>query len=232
MIAKVVKFGVGVGLLPFVWATARMVWDLILRLPGGGSHSLPLPALALLCGLVIWIVAFCVLPKPVRSYILAHEPTHALWGMLMGAEVSELRIRRNRGSVQLSRTNFLVTLAPYFFPFYTALLLLVVALAALFCDVGRYQLLWLFLVGVTWGFHLTFTISALQIRQSDIEQHGRLFSYTVIFVMNVLLVGLWLVAVSPIRLSHFGGSLGSRTAEAYGGAARAVATLWYRAGGR
>ncbi len=231
MIARVIKFGVGLGLLPFVWATARMAWDLVLRLPGGSGSSLPLPALALVAGLVVWLVAFCVLPKPVRSYILAHELTHALWGMLIGAEVSELRIRRNRGSVLLSRTNFLVTLAPYFFPFYTALLLLLVALAALFCDVGRYQPLWLFLVGVTWGFHLTFTISALQIRQSDVEQHGRLFSYAVIFVMNVLLVALWLVAVSPVRFSHFGRSLCARTAEAYGGSARAMATAWYRVGG-
>ena len=228
MIPRMIKFVVGLGLLPFVWATARMAWDLVLSLPGGSSSSLPLPALALLGGMIVWIVAFCVLPKPVRSYILAHELTHALWGMLIGAEVSELRIRRNRGSVQLSRTNFLVTLAPYFFPFYTALLLLVVALASLFCEVGRYQTLWLFLVGVTWGFHLTFTISALQIRQSDIEQHGRLFSYGVIFVMNVLLVALWLVAVSPVTFAHFGSSLCDRTAEAYGGTTRVVTTAWHR----
>jgi hypothetical protein len=64
------------------------------------------------------------LPHPVKTYVVAHELTHALWGLLCGARVSHLRVSEGGGSVRLSKSNIVITLAPYFFPLYTILVIL------------------------------------------------------------------------------------------------------------
>ena len=101
-------------------------------------------------------------------YVLGHELTHALSGMLFGAKASRLKVTDKGGSVNLTKTNFIITLAPYFFPFYT----FVVGIAALIVLIFVRPLplipLWVALVGFTWAFHLLFTLDSLSQRQPDI----------------------------------------------------------------
>ena len=194
---KLFKVMMGLLLLPVCVVVSRVLWGLLQAAARTESAVfLPLPALALLSGFVLWLAAFMLFPRPVRSYILAHELTHALWGLLMGASIARIRVKEDRGSVVLSKTNFLITLAPYFFPLYTVLLIGIYYLLMLFYPVERFHLLWLGLVGMTWGFHLTFTVCALLQRQSDIRDQGRLFSYAVIYLANVLGICAWVVLVS------------------------------------
>lgn len=194
---KLLKFMIGLLLLPLCVAASQVSWGLLQASARAEAEVfLPLPALALLSGFVVWLAAFMLFPRPVRSYILAHELTHALWGLLMGASISKISVKEDRGAVVLSKTNFLITLAPYFFPLYTVLLIGLYYLLMLFYPVERFHLLWLGLVGMTWGFHLTFTVSALLQRQSDIRDQGRLFSYAVIYLANVLGICLWVIMVS------------------------------------
>src|SRR5437016_6156471 len=81
-------------------------------------------ALAFGVGYGLWLLVFCFLPKPVRTYVLGHELTHALWALLMGARVSGLKVGKAGGQVQTSKTNWAITLAPYFFPFYAVLFMI------------------------------------------------------------------------------------------------------------
>ena len=134
--------------------------------------------------------------RPVRTYVLAHELTHALWGYLLGARVSKLRVSRKGGSVMVSKNGLFVTLAPYFFPFYTVCVVLLYGLLALFFDLSPYEPFWLGLVGLTWGFHVTFTLTTLAQHQTDVERYGRILSYTFIYLMNVLGVCIWVVATA------------------------------------
>ncbi len=197
---KLLKFLIGLLLLPACIALSRTLWGLLeaAAAPVPASTLLPTPALALLAGFLLWTALFTIFPRPVRTYIFAHELTHALWGMLMGASVSRFDVGKDRGSVVLSKTNFLITLAPYFFPLYTVLVIGLYHLLHVFYAVERFHLLWLGLVGATWAFHVTFTISALLQRQSDIREQGRLFSYTVIYLANVVGVCAWVMLVSGI----------------------------------
>jgi len=128
--------------------------------------------------------------------------SRVLWGLLMGASIARISVKEDRGSVVLSKTNFLITLAPYFFPLYTVLLIGLYYLLMLFYPVERFHLLWLGLVGMTWGFHLTFTVSALLQRQSDIRDQGRLFAYAVIYLANVLGICAWVIMVSDATLAE------------------------------
>jgi hypothetical protein len=145
---------------------------------------------------MLWVVMFVFFPRPLRSYIFAHELTHALWGVFLGARVSGFQVEKDHGSVVLSKTNYLITLAPYFFPLYTILVIILYALLHMFFDMQRYFLLWLGLVGFTWAFHVTFTVNALMQRQTDIHQQGRIFSYTFIYFANILGICAWVVLVT------------------------------------
>ena len=48
-----------------------------------------------------------------------------MWGLLFGARPSDVRVSASGGSVRLSKSNLLITLAPYFFPFYTFVVIVV-----------------------------------------------------------------------------------------------------------
>lgn len=144
-------------------------------------------ALAFGAGYGLWLLIFCFLPKPVRTYILGHELTHAIWGLLMGARVSGLKVSKAGGQVRTSKTNWAITLAPYFFPFYAVLFMLGFFVGHALWDFSTYLWVLFFLVGLGWSFHITFTIMVLfTVSQPDVESQGVLFSFTVIYLMNLL----------------------------------------------
>ena len=178
----------------------RTALSLAAHVASGSDWLIPPPSLAAGGGFALWLAVYYLLPSPVRTYVLAHELTHALWGVVMGARVRDIRVGRSGGYVALTKTNVLISLSPYFFPLYTMLLIAAYALLSCFRDMRPYYLLWLGLVGFTWGFHFTFTLTSLLQRQPDIEENGRLFSYAVIYLFNVLGLCLWTVAVTSVTL--------------------------------
>ena len=212
---KFLKLLIGILLLPLCVAATRSVVALLFAIKPGDVGAVPLASWWLAGGFALWLVLFYALPRPTRSYVLAHELTHAIWGMLMGAKISKIKVSKNSGYVSLSKTNFLIGLAPYFFPFYTMCVIVVYFVLSFFIDMSRYELFWLAAVGLTWGFHLTFTIATLMTHQPDITEHGRLFSYAVIFLFNVLGIGLWIVAVTPLGIFAWSESIISQSFAAY-----------------
>jgi len=225
MIARGLRFLAGLLLLPVCLALTQTLFDVVrAACPAGGWPSAP--GLAFGAGFGLWLLVFFTLPRPVRTYVLAHELTHALWGAAMGARVSKLNVSRQGGSVTLSKTNVWIALAPYFFPLYTALTVLLYGLLSLFMSLERFELLWLGAVGLTWGFHLTFTVTTLLNRQPDIRACGRLFSYALIYALNLLGIVLWVVAVSSVSWRQMGGLLGSNLAAVAAEIARTAAAVW------
>ena len=84
-----------------------------------------------------------------------------------------------------SKTNFLIVLAPYFFPLYAVLVMAVFAIGRLIWD-WRSYLVWFHLaVGAAYAFHVTLTWHALKTRQTDITSQGYLFSAVIIFLGNL-----------------------------------------------
>lgn len=199
---RILRAVVGLMLIPVCVALTRTVLSLMATLGATTGLSQSLPALVLGVGIVLWVVIFSVLPKPVRTYVLAHELTHALWGSISGASVSGLKVSKNGGSVRVSEVNWFTALAPYFFPFYTVIVVLGYCLLALVADLRRWELVWFGLIGLTLGFHWTFTLDALAQSQSDIRRYGRLFSYTVIYLLNLLIIGLVLMLATPVTMEQ------------------------------
>jgi len=197
------RLAVGVLLLPVCFAATRAAFFLVRSIQPSSASIMPPPAWALAGGFLAWLLLYFTLPRPLRSYVLAHELTHALWGSMMGAKVSDMKVSNQRGSVTLSKTNFLVALAPYFFPLYTVVVIVAYYMLSVFFAVESYHIYWLALIGLSWGFHFTFTVSTLAQHQTDIRQYGHLFSYAVIYLLNILGIGLWVIIVSSATLEQF-----------------------------
>lgn len=170
---------------------------------------------AIPAGFSVSILGFFLLPRPFRTYVLAHELTHAIWGLLMGAKVGKMKIGRNGGHVMLSKSNFIISLAPYFFPFYTGLVIALWYAAGCFFDLSAYEPWWLAAVGLTWGFHVTFTVYMLSQRQPDVQENGRLFSYVIIYLANLFFVMLWIIAIGSPTLIAAWEFLKPETCSAY-----------------
>ena len=216
------RFLVGVLLLPLCVAVTWAMVDVL-----GHAHGKLTDAACLLAGGSIWLLCWFFLPQPVRAYILGHELTHALWAMLFGGRAKNLRVTAKGGSVRVTKSNVLITLAPYFFPFYTILLILIHLLLRLFFDPVPFAAAWLFLVGFTWSFHLTFTLQSLMVRQPDILEYGRLFSYALIYLLNMLGLGLWIVCTTSVTTAHLATALASRTAGVYLAVWQAALAAWH-----
>jgi hypothetical protein len=218
------RFFLGVALLPACWGAARVLIDALL-IATGREGGFSVEAVSLLAGMVSFILAWCALPHPVRTYVLGHELTHALWGLAFGARASDLRIGENGGSVRLTKTNLLITLAPYFFPFYTFVVIIAALITFAFLRPLPYLPLWMFAIGFTWAFHVLFTLETLAERQPDVTAYGRLFSWTFIFCANILLVAAWLAAATPLGFGGMWRAFSSRVCESYAFVWSAAASL-------
>ena len=153
------------------------LWLVLQRQYGADTVWVPL-----LAGAACWLVIFLLLPKPMWIYVFGHELTHALWTWLFGGRVKKMKVTSNGGHVVISKTNFLIALAPYFFPLYAVLVIAVFALGHLIWN-WRSYLVWFHLaVGAAYAFHVTLTWHALKTRQSDITSQGYLFSAVIIFL--------------------------------------------------
>ncbi|MEO7168637.1 MAG: hypothetical protein ABI787_03615 [Spartobacteria bacterium] len=148
-------------------------------------------------GAVLWLIAFFGLPRPILIYVFGHELTHALWVWLMGGRVSHFRVGRDGGHILTDKNNFLIALAPYFFPLYSLIVLALYGAASLFTSMQPYGQLLYALIGVTWAFHCTFTLWMIPKNQSDLSDNGTIFSLVVIYLMNLLLLGAMLIIASP-----------------------------------
>ena len=213
--AGALRFLLAVAALPLAWSVARTLVDLLGALPADGARVVPAGVAAVLAGVLAQVAVGRFCPPLQRVYVLGHELTHALWGLLFGARVSKLRVRASGGSVTLSKSNVWITLAPYFFPFYTMLVALAALAVRLFVSPLPLPCAWLFAVGFTWSFHCCFTLRSLLQAQPDVEEYGRLFSYVLIWIFNVVGVAVWIVCAAGVPWRVFGRSLLVRAADAY-----------------
>lgn len=156
-------------------------------------------------GVVLWLIAFFGLPRPIIVYVFGHELTHALWVLLMGGRVSRFSVGREGGHIVTNRSNFFIALAPYFFPLYSILAIAAYGVLGLFYNVQPYGRLLYAVIGVSWAFHFTFTCWMIPKNQTDLRDHGTFFSLVVIYLMNLLLLAVMLVVASPqITFAGFG----------------------------
>ena len=188
---KWVKMIIAIVLLPICVGAALALWMVIQR--SGSADTTWVPFLG---GVASWIVIYLLLPKPMWIYVLGHELTHAVWAWLFGGQVKKIKVTSSGGHVLITKTNFLIALAPYFFPLYAVLVVAVFAIGHLIWNWRQFLAVFDLFLGAAYAFHITLTAHILKTRQSDITEQGYLFSAVVIFLGNisVLLLGIPLLA--------------------------------------
>lgn len=148
-------------------------------------------------------------PEPLNAYVFGHELTHAIWVWLMGGRVSRFKHSSEGGFIVTNKSNFWIALAPYFYPLYTMAVIAIFALVGLSWRLidpavnlldPNVRLLWvpatqwLFLfIGLTWGFHFSFTCWMIPKGQSDLSSHGTFFSLVLIYFVNLVLISLFVI---------------------------------------
>jgi hypothetical protein len=184
---KFCKAFIAILLLPICAGAAWAFWRVVRE--SGNADTI---WVATLSGAGCWLVIYLLLPKPMWIYVVGHELTHAVWTWLMGGQVKRFKAGSKGGHVVVTKSNFLIALAPYFFPLYALLLVLVFVLGRLAWDWRGYVVWFHVLLGAAYAFHVTLTWHVLKNTQSDITEHGYLFSAVIIFLGNVslLLVGI------------------------------------------
>ena len=214
--ANFLRMILGVVLLPMCWGVVRTFCDSVMA-AAGESGGITAESIALVGGMAAFALCWMAVSHPVKTYVLGHELTHALWGLLFGAVPSKLRVSAAGGSVNLTKSNMLITLAPYFFPFYTFLVIVVALVTSAFIRPLPWLPLWMFAVGFTWAFHALFTLETLAQRQPDVKLYGRIFSWVFIFLANVALILLFLASTTSLTFAQLGGFLVHRVIAAYVG---------------
>ena len=182
---RLVKILLGLALVPFclgfTWQFGATVFSVAYR-PGAPYYFF--------AGGLAYMTVHLLFKKPVFAYVMGHELTHALFAVLFGGSVKSLQASERGGRVTLTRSNFLITLAPYFFPLYAFIALLLYA-AARAAGVGPGVVAALiFISGAAFAFHLALTFIFLQADQTDISEQGALFSYPLIYLFNIAFAAL------------------------------------------
>jgi hypothetical protein len=194
-------------LLPACLITARTLFSSLGESIGGAFWRTP-AFWFFGMGFLMWLIWFLWLPRPVRLYVWGHEMTHALCVLACGGKVKEFRVTGNGGHVITDRNNVIIALSPYFFPLYAVVGVLAFLITGLFVDLtlliplpwggGVRPLYGLFyLIGLTWGFHLTFTVWMVLRDQPDLKINGTFFSLTVIVLVNLVVISFLLILASP-----------------------------------
>ncbi len=190
-------------------------------------------------GLIMWLVAFFTMGRPIYLYVWGHEATHALFTYLCLGHVHEFRVTKEGGHIVTDKNNLLIALSPYFVPLYALVVALVFWLVGSYTDLTvahrlpirilphfSWEMLGYWTLGLTWGFHLTFTVWMIVKDQPDLKSNGTIFSLNVIVLANLLLLSLLLIQAAPtISWQDFGQQWHASAKSILSGIAKAIQGL-------
>ncbi|MCK4518891.1 MAG: M50 family metallopeptidase, partial [Candidatus Omnitrophica bacterium] len=107
MLKKIVKLLLGVMLVPASVAFSISLFEQIRRVQP--QHN---PQNYFLYGVSSYILLHLVFFKPVYLYVWGHEAMHVLAAWLCGGKVSSFKVSSAGGSINTSKSNFFIALAP------------------------------------------------------------------------------------------------------------------------
>lgn len=205
---------IAVFLLPLAWVVTQTLFTSFSRAAVQHSFWATEEFWFFTLGAVVWLLAFAGgmwvfgEPRPLRVYVFGHELTHAIWVWAMGGRVSKFAVAREGGHIITDTHNFWIALAPYFYPLYSIAIIAGYGVVSVFYDVSGYTSALFAAIGLTWSFHMSFTVWMIPKGQSDLTYHGTFFSLVIIYLMNLLLLGGLLIFAAPeVSFGSFGEEL-------------------------
>ncbi len=142
--------------------------------------------LFILIGFAVYLPVHVIFHRLIVLHVFGHEITHVIWSMIFGGKMHELYVSRdNGGYTRYSRGNFLVTLAPYFFPLYAIIFMVLHLIVA-----AEFKPYIDFLLGFSISFHIMLTLYSIRLDQPDLRRSGLGFSLVFAYMMNCIVIGL------------------------------------------
>lgn len=137
-------------------------------------------------------IFFLIMPALSGSFfaIAEHELTHMLFAVLTLHKPKGLEINQDHGGSFSfeGKGNWLVALAPYFFPTFTFALMIGLAIyEKIYGKMPPYQLI---LFGIFTGYHFIVTLFEIHPKQTDFEVAGPIFTICFIPGANLLVYGM------------------------------------------
>ncbi len=158
-------------LVPASVSLVRVLWQMVQQPQGWW----PLGAGLLAFGLC-WLLWLRRVQTGHWLYTLEHELTHALFAVLTLNRVTDLNAQRSTGHLAYEgRGNWLISLAPYFFPTFCVLPLLGLQFA-----LPSAQPWLLGVLGFALGMHLHGSAIETHWHQPDLQRYGRLASWSIV----------------------------------------------------
>ncbi len=184
MFKKFGKFLIGIILLPACLAFTRGYIECISVL-----KSISYNQKFFLYGFLLYLLIHLVFRKPLKIYVFGHELTHAIWAKIFGGQVKDLKVSEKGGEVKTTKSNFIITLSPYFFPIYTLIVLIVYWITSFFLNnYQTYSPYFLAVMGFTLSFHILLTLEMITTDQPDIKEQGFVFSICLIYFINLITI--------------------------------------------
>jgi hypothetical protein len=182
---RIAKFIISILAIPFVISASYSLYHEI-----GKIYSVDSNQWYFLLGIIVYLIIHTVLFKPNIVYIFGHELTHALAMFISAGKVKSFKVSKKGGEVKGTKANLFISLAPYFFPTYTLLLILIWYIAGRIWDIRDFIGVFLFAVGLTLTFHFVMTVEFLKTKQPDLVKSGYLFSIILIYLINLTIAAL------------------------------------------
>jgi hypothetical protein len=151
-----------------------------------------------------WFFTKLLQPGFLYLYVLGHELTHAVFVYLSLGWVSNIEVGLDGGHIVTNKSNLLIALSPYFIPFWTVVIFVVMAAIEWISPLPYHEKIAAALIGATWSFHLLWTLWIIPRDQPDLKENGTFFSLAVIYLANVLLISTMVcLAFKEITWRHF-----------------------------
>jgi hypothetical protein len=137
------------------------------------------------------------------GYVLGHELTHALCVWCFRGKVMDFHVSAEGGYITTNKTNLIIALSPYFIPFWSVVCALVYAVLRLSVDLPPgWDLAFYAAMGVTWTFHMVWTLWMIPRDQPDLKENGTFLSLVVIYLANLLVLVALLCAAEEAPLQN------------------------------
>jgi hypothetical protein len=132
-------------------------------------------------GMILWLL----LGRFLRFFhVFEHEVTHLVTGLIFFIQPRQLVASESGGHMEMYGNNFIVSLAPYFVPLLS--LVLMVLMPLLDSTVSFYAC---GMLGLATGYHFITNLQEFSLQQPDIRSHGLVFSTLICLLGNVVALG-------------------------------------------
>lgn len=205
---RLLRWSLALALLPFCWVTA---WTFLSQFFQATVHQgfwqsaefwyFSTGALVM----IGWFWSGLFQKGFLYLYVLGHELTHAFFVLLYRGKVTEFHVSADGGYITTNKTNLVIALSPYFVPFWSIIFAILYVAAREFCGFSsQWDRVLYGLIGLTWTFHMVWTLWMIPRDQPDLRENGTFLSLVIILLANLLvLAGLLCAAdASPLQSSR------------------------------